>query len=241
MDAEQWRKIYDNYEDSSEKAGYPYIGLFNATLRRHANADRPFWVSPEGRVHEGERQQLHLEMIGDVEELRALREDHTISYKELFSLGWVRVGWEGGPRSALYGEGPSLNAIRRAFGLLPVELLFVHDVSVETPEGYIVSTVGPGEDALEALNTTMVRKADATCPYCSHEMVILEQPDRIMCPYCRRQLAVSDPKEQRAIQAQPNPEMESVSRPNLPMDQPGHNDSYDWRQYPTANGPLYGA
>lgn len=27
MDAEEWRGIFDDYDDSSEKAGYPYVGL----------------------------------------------------------------------------------------------------------------------------------------------------------------------------------------------------------------------
>jgi len=122
MEADQWRRIYDDYEDGSEKTGYPYIGLFNASLRKHAQAaDRPFWVSPEGHVHEGGHQQLHVELLGDIEELRPLRQNHTLSYKELFDLGWIRVGWNSGHRSSLYAEGSSLEAIRRALAQLPVE------------------------------------------------------------------------------------------------------------------------
>lgn len=83
--------------------------------------------------------------------------------------------------------------------------------------------------------------AGAKCPYDGHEMVILHDPDRMGCPFCRRQLAISDPKEQRAIQVQPNPERESISTPNLPMEPRGRNPSYDPTMYPSQTGPDLGA
>jgi hypothetical protein len=85
-------------------------------------------------------------------------------------------------------------------------------------------------------------EANARCPYDGHEMVILQDaPDRMGCPFCRRQLAISDPKEQRAIRVQPNPERESVSTPNLPTEPRGQNPSYDPTMYPSQTGPDLGA
>jgi len=83
--------------------------------------------------------------------------------------------------------------------------------------------------------------AGAKCPYDGHEMVILHDPDRMGCPFCQRQLAVSDPKSQRSFQVQPNPERESVSTPNLPMESRGQNPSYDPTMYPSQTGPDLGS
>ncbi len=71
------------------------------------------------------------------------------------------------------------------------------------------------------------REEYGKCPYDNHKMVILEERNLVFCPFCRRQLAISDPKEQKL---NINPQLETQERIDgspLPSEM-----SFDWRKYP---------